>query len=510
MGMTSRDVARGLAWFGLGVAALLALRAVSRAIGLEGRERLLQLFGVREIASGAIILAVEDPQAWLWPRVAGDVLDALLLRGCMSADNPQRQRTMLATAAAAPVVALDAVHAHRSCGREAADYTPVPARHPIDSSVGFVRYSDETEQVPADECRTIDTILAPTQRSHERTRAEFGEAIRASHAKAHHAKAHGPAVGELTIADDLPEPLAQGVFKPGARYPVTARLASVPGEIDSDAVATQRGLSLMLLGVEGEKMPGHTEAMQDFVLDSGNRFAAGTAARFLLNHRSLEHAPQIPNALKAAVSTLSPAGNTALHHVGACGATLDSFGHSRVHLMAEAHFTQTPIRYGDYIAKLAVAPVAPAQQAFVETAIDHDDPDALRTATVGDLREHDAELEVRVQLRTDRDTMPVEDASAEWPENGNSYPTVARLRLPRQDAFSPARRAYVDDLSFCVSHSLAGHRPLGSIMRARLRAYPVRRDARPPGCRSRCLPWHASAAGPLRAGVPGSSASRWR
>ena len=50
---------------------------------------------------------------------------------------------------------------------------------------------------------------------------------------------------------------------------------------------------------------------------------------------------------------------------------------------------------------------------------------------------------------------------------------MARLRLPRQEAFSPARRAFVDGLSFCVSHSLAAHRPLGSIMRARLKVYPV-------------------------------------
>ena len=68
--------------------------------------------------------------------------------------------------------------------------------------------------------------------------------------------------------------------------------------------------------------------------------------------------------------------------------------------------------------------------------------------------------------------MPVENANTEWPEDARPYRTVARLRLPRQDAFSPARRQFVDGLSFCVSHSLVAHRPLGSIMRARLRAYP--------------------------------------
>ena len=162
-----------------------------------------------------------------------------------------------------------------------------------------------------------------------------------------------------------------------------------------------------------------------------------------------------------------------LHRLGADSPTLDFFGHSRVHPMAEAYFTQAPIRYGDYVAKLAVVPVAPAQRGLDGTAVDLADPNALRTATVGYLRDHDAEFEIRVQLCTDLETMPVEDASVEWPEEESPYRTVARLRLPRQDAFSPARRAFVDGLAFCVSHSLSAHRPLGSIMRARLRAYPV-------------------------------------
>jgi len=68
--------------------------------------------------------------------------------------------------------------------------------------------------------------------------------------------------------------------------------------------------------------------------------------------------------------------------------------------------------------------------------------------------------------------MPIEDASVVWPEEESPYHTVAQLRLPRQEAFSPAGRAYVDGLSFCVSHSLTAHRPLGPIMRARLGAYP--------------------------------------
>lgn len=75
--------------------------------------------------------------------------------------------------------------------------------------------------------------------------------------------------------------------------------------------------------------------------------------------------------------------------------------------------------------------------------------------------------------------MPVENANKEWPEDESPYQPVARLIFPIQDAYSAARQSYVDDsLSFCPAHSLAAHRPLGSIMRARLQAYEVLGKAR--------------------------------
>ena len=96
----------------------------------------------------------------------------------------------------------------------------------------------------------IDDILAPLHRLSTRNYAKGDKAVQVSHGKA-----HGLAVGELTVFDTLPAPLAQGVFQPGARLPVIARLANVPGEIDADAVSTQRGLSLKLLGVTDETLP---------------------------------------------------------------------------------------------------------------------------------------------------------------------------------------------------------------------------------------------------------------
>jgi hypothetical protein len=111
--MTPKDIARGLAWFGigLGVVELLAPRKVAQAAGLEGHETLIALYGLREIASGIVVLAAKYPQDRLWIRVAGDALDGALLGSRLGPSNPHAARTLAATLAVAPVVVLDTMYA---------------------------------------------------------------------------------------------------------------------------------------------------------------------------------------------------------------------------------------------------------------------------------------------------------------------------------------------------------------------------------------------------------------
>ena len=113
--MTPKDIARGLAWFGigLGVAEVLAPRRVAQAAGLEGHEPLVQVFGLREIAAGVLMLSAADPRDRLWTRVVGDALDGALLASRLGPSNPHAARTLLATLAVAPVVALDVVYARK-------------------------------------------------------------------------------------------------------------------------------------------------------------------------------------------------------------------------------------------------------------------------------------------------------------------------------------------------------------------------------------------------------------
>lgn len=105
----ARTLANALGWFsiGLGLAQVLAPRAVTRAIGVNSHPVLLRAIGVREIASGVGILSQSRPTGWLWSRVAGDAIDlALLGIAAVSAGN-RRHRIAIVASAVAGMALLD-------------------------------------------------------------------------------------------------------------------------------------------------------------------------------------------------------------------------------------------------------------------------------------------------------------------------------------------------------------------------------------------------------------------
>ena len=336
------------------------------------------------------------------------------------------------------------------------------------TAISFLRYQDTLERVPDGEPQAIADIIASMTRESEIVAARHGHAVRASHAKS-----HGLLKGTLEILPNLPEPYRQGLFAAPGTHEVLVRLATGPGEILPDRVATHRGMAIKVLGVDGAMLPGHDARTQDFVLASGPAFPQPDAAGFLASMKQLEAATPLPAAAKAAVSTVARAASAVLGAVGVSSNTLDFFGHPPIHPLAETYYSQAPLRFGDYVAKLAAFPASPEQLAMAETSLDvAADPDALRHATAGFLHEHGATYELRAQLCSDLAAMPIEDATVVWPESESPYVTVARITLPAQDACAPARQACMDDaMSFRPAHSLAAHRPLGSLMRARLQTY---------------------------------------
>ncbi len=326
-------------------------------------------------------------------------------------------------------------------------------------------------EAPQDDERQVEGDLLQTMRGIcETTFKDSGHALRAVHAKS-----HGLLAGELRVLDDLPQELAQGVFRRAARYPVVMRLSTNPGDVLDDSVSVPRGLALKIIGVEGARLEGSEGAVtQDFVMAVGPAFAAANARAFLGNLKLLAKTTDAPQILKKTVSAVLRGTEHVVEAFGGQSTTIRSLGgHPNSNILGETFFTQVPVLYGRYFGKLCVAPVSPQLTRLAGAAVAvAGRPDALRETVNAFFAETGGEWELRVQLCTDLETMPIEDASVVWPEERSPYRPVARIVVAPQTGWSEAKARAVDDgLSFSPWHGLAEHRPLGNIMRSRRAVY---------------------------------------
>ena len=335
----------------------------------------------------------------------------------------------------------------------------------------YVRYSDDVEVKQPDEERLIDETIASFERMRRKVFDKHRHAMRGAHAKG-----HGALKGELTIYNNLPVHLAQGLFSEPRIYPVIIRFSTAPGDIMPDGVSSFRGMAIKVIGVEGRKfLEQEADALtQDFLMINHPVFPSGNIAGYLreqlLQEKVVVNAPeeaqQLLTKVLRTVNTLTEKVGLELYPT-ALGVTKPE-----THILGETYYSAAALRYGDYIAKLNAVPVSPSLQALIGKHIKTDAPSILRDLVVSFFREQVAEYELRAQLCTNLERMPVEDASIQWSEDESQYQPIAKVTISAQEAFSPARRVYVDEvLSFNAWHCLPEHRPLGSIQRVRIKAY---------------------------------------
>lgn len=333
-----------------------------------------------------------------------------------------------------------------------------------------VRYAAGIETAADDEADTFAALTAAMQTISAITFKDEGRAIRAVHAKS-----QAVLTGELEVLGGLPPELAQGMFAMPARYRATVRLSTSPGDLIDDAISTPRGVSLKFHGVPGEQLSGNpADNTQDFLMVDGPVFAAPNPKGFLGNVKLLAGTTDRAEGLKKVLSYVLQGLESAVEAVGGRSGTLIALGgHPESNPLGSTYYTQVPVRYGDYIAKLSLVPVGAAMTALTDARVDlSGKPDGLRAAVSDHFATTAATWELRVQLNTDLETMPVEDAATEWPQADSPFVTVARLTVAPQTSWDPAQVAAIDDgAAFSPWHGLVAHQPLGGVMRARKHVY---------------------------------------
>jgi hypothetical protein len=326
------------------------------------------------------------------------------------------------------------------------------------------------EELEKDEAETSRHLVEQLHKISDTTFRDGGHGLRSVHAKS-----HGLLKARFEVKGDLPAALAQGLFAKPASYGAIMRFSTTPGDILADSISTPRGLAVKVIGVEGERLPGSEGAVtQDFVLVNNKTFTAPNAKAFLASLTLLAATTDKGERVKKVISAALRGAESIIEALGKESGTLKALGGQlETHILGDSFYSQAPIRFGDYVAKIAITPSSEPLKALAHKALDlNHSHDGLRDAVVEFFATQGGVWDVRAQLCTNLRDMPVEHASTAWSEDASRYLPVAQITAEPQEAWSQARSLIVDDgMAFNPWHGLAAHRPLGSIMRMRKAAY---------------------------------------
>ncbi len=334
----------------------------------------------------------------------------------------------------------------------------------------FIPYSDSLETPFPDEARVSAEILTVMGRTLQGQYTVHKKGLRDAHAKS-----HGALKGTLTVYDKLPEHLKQGLFATPQSYPVVIRLSTSPGTIQSDEVNALRAFAIKIIGVEGPQLlSAHkNEKTQDLLLVNSTILPFADLAAYLKAVKMGER--KINGSVAEKLKTVKIAGriHSILKFFGQEKVLLKALTSPHTHILGETMHTAGVLRFGNYFGRISVAPLSSNVKALAGLIVDPSGkPELIREQVTGFFAKQSAEYELRIQLCTDLDRMPVENPSVEWPEALSPHLPIGKIVLPMQDTGSESRRRFVDDvLSFNPWHGIEAHRPLGNLMRVRRLAY---------------------------------------
>ena len=338
------------------------------------------------------------------------------------------------------------------------------------ANIDPIPYADSVEIIPSDEADDIRRAIVALKRILQQKREQSGQ-----NQSDVHVKVHGCASGEFRVLPNLPSELAQGLFAEERTLSAVVRFSNSSSQPQPDFIPDGRGMAIKLLEVEGERLFSEDNGArtQDFVMVNHPVFFAGNVKDFLRFEQVLAAARD--QKFATAKEALTGGDWNPLHwHWREALTAIQIAGHLPAHPASNTYFSMVPIRFGKYVAKYRAKPAGDLHGSFVDLMAKlGQQPDALRLILEETLRSQQLLFEFQVQLRTTAQTMPVEDATVQWPESESPYRTVALVLIPRQETNTEEQKAVCKQLSFNVWHAVTDHRPLGGINRLRRETYPI-------------------------------------
>jgi hypothetical protein len=312
------------------------------------------------------------------------------------------------------------------------------------------------ERITPDETQFTDALLDLLKKN---TLKDTGDSMMR---RSLHAKMHCVVKAEFIVEPNLPEAFRIGVFKEPKTFTTWIRFSNSDGTIKHDKRKDIRGMAIKLMNVPGDKILEKEmhEQTQDFILINAPVFVAADVKEF----------SQLLAAFLGSVWAKLKFFLTHPRIVWIFYRTMLKFANP----LQIRYFSTTPYLFGDQAVKYSATPL------FIvpDTIPDAPSDDYLRLSIANQLRETEAIFDFSVQLQTDPETMPIEDAMCRWSELASPFRKVATIRILQQDCDNNRQMMLGENLSFTPWHALPEHRPLGSINRARKTIYETRSSDR--------------------------------
>ncbi|TAD91995.1 MAG: catalase [Alphaproteobacteria bacterium] len=266
-------------------------------------------------------------------------------------------------------------------------------------------------------------------------------------------KPHGVARAQFVVRDDLPASLSVGPFVAGARYDAWTRFASDTLPTLTDWKTTT-GIGIKLFGVPGEKLFGPAgETTVDFTMQNFDVFFVDTAKDMcaftqagVINHNYDPYLAAHPKT-KEILDEMAKPVPSAL--------TID-------------YWSVLPYAYGaGQFCKFKLEPTAEAYPLPSQP----NDPDYLAVDFASRLAKGEVRFKFCVQLRTNPDSEPLDQATVRWDESISPAIHIADVILPQQDVTVRGQATYGENLSFNMWRVPPELEPQGSIAAARKVVY---------------------------------------
>jgi catalase len=311
-----------------------------------------------------------------------------------------------------------------------------------DPGLGEERVADNEDQIQKQMLELIKKISE--QRHQEGIVRRFNQA-----------KGLGCFDADFHVSENLPDNLRKGLFAQPGPHKAMVRFANA-SEMD-DREKDLRGMSVKVFGVAGKSLWGD-DGVQDFVLNSYPALFAADPEDFLDFVKATEKDRvwwYFFNPLNSHLKSLWVLYKARKKHTSPFDLN---------------YWSTTPYRLG--LEKTAAVKYSVKScSTYQSSAPGNLHENHLRDAMRNHLRNAPVCFDFMVQLQTDPESMPIEDAQVIWDEEESPFQKVATLTIQDQDFTRGQSLSDCEKLSFNPWQSLAEHQPLGGINRVRKHIY---------------------------------------